>query len=91
VFCKQISGYIGEGIKSKNIKARPNPEMLTFMKKNKLLLNIDEVILRVTASIHKYNRDGTQNEKIPPLEKFQLKPPKNTIVLNSESGDLIYF
>lgn len=91
VFCKQISGYIGEGIKSRNINARPNPEMLTFMKKNKLLLNIDEVILRVTTSIHKYNRDGTQNEKISPLEKFQLKPPKNTIDLNGEANALIYF
>ncbi|AFK05534.1 Integrase catalytic region (plasmid) [Emticicia oligotrophica DSM 17448] len=91
VFCKQIPGYIGEGIKSKNINARPNPDILTFMKKNKLLPNTDEVILRVTANIHKYNLNGTQNDKISPLEKFQLKPPKNTIVLNSEADALLYF
>lgn len=91
VFCKQIAGYIGEGIKSKNINARPNPQMLAFLKKNKLLLNMDEVILKVTASIHKYNRDGTQNGKNPPLDKFRLKPPKNTIDLNSEANALIYF
>ena len=91
VFCKQIAGYIGEGIKSKNINARPNPDLLTFMKKNKLLPNTDEVILRVTANIHKYNQNGTHNNKISPLEKFQLKPPKNTIVLNSEADALLYF
>ena len=64
--------------------------MLTALKKYKMLKNMDEVIVSITENIHNYNNEGTKNGKQPPLEKFRLATPKNTIELSTENAPFIF-
>lgn len=91
VFCKSIVGYTGEGIKSRSINARPNPGDMKLFRELKLLKNKDQIIIRITEDIHKYNQCGINKNDLSPIEKFNSKETKNAIDITSELYALIFY
>lgn len=90
VFCKHISGYTGEGIKSRSVNARPNPEDMKFFKTYKLLNNKDQLITKITQEVHNYNQKGINKKDLPPVEKYKLKETVNAIHIDFERYALIF-
>ncbi|WP_069659382.1 integrase catalytic domain-containing protein [Arcticibacter eurypsychrophilus] len=91
VFCKGIIGYTGEGIKSRSVNARPNPDDMKLYRKYKLLKTKDQIITIITEDIHKYNQGGINKNDISPIEKFKLKETKNAISIGSDEYALIFY
>lgn len=91
VFCKHIIGYTGEGIKSRSVNARPNPEDMKLYRGLKLLNNKDQLITRITQEIHNYNQRGINKNDISPIEKFKLKETVNAIPIDDKHYALIFY
>lgn len=90
VFCKHIIGYTGEGIKSRSVNARPNPEDMKLYRDLKLLKNKDQLITRITEEIHNYNQKGINKNDLPPIERYKSKETANAININLERYALIF-
>lgn len=88
--CRNVIGFVGEGIKSRNINARPNPEILYILKKGKMLYNRDQLIKVVTERVHYYNQKK-ENKPESPLEKYRTKKEKNIIRFTSKNEPLIFY
>jgi len=91
VFCKKMIGYTGEGIKSRSVNARPNPDEMKMNKRLKLLKTKDQILTLITEDIHKYNQSAINKNEISPIERFNSKEAKNAIPITSEGYALIFY
>lgn len=91
VFCKKYIGYTGEGIKSRSVNARPNPDEMKRYQKLKLLKTKDQILTLITEDIHKYNRTKITKNDTSPIEKFNSKEARNAIAITSEGYSLIFY
>jgi len=63
-FCKLADGYLGDGITSKNINGKPNPEELKKHTNQKNLRTREQLITLIQELIAKYNQ-GLQGRRSP--------------------------
>lgn len=70
LFCRKYDGYIGEGVRSKNLNARPAPEEIKKNLSKKRLRDRTGLIELVQKIIQEYNESRT-------LRKAKNRPPTN--------------
>ncbi|MDP4210469.1 MAG: Mu transposase C-terminal domain-containing protein [Bacteroidota bacterium] len=63
-FCKKYEGYIGDGIKSKNLNGKPSPEEVKQFLSSKKIKSRDDVILLLTEVINDYNASSKRGASI---------------------------
>lgn len=81
VFNKHI-GYIGEGIRSKSPKARPNDDLLILLRKPEYLRNENQIRSLLDEMIHTYNHQSLLENGLSPAELYREKPPKHSIKIS---------
>lgn len=71
-YCKKYDGYVGDGIKSRNINGRPAPEEISKFLKNKNLRTREEVVELLKQIILEYN-NSADRKKLRKKDEFELK------------------
>ncbi len=64
-FCKKCNGYLGDGIKSKNLNGRPAPEEIQRFATYDKIRTKTELIECVEQLMKEYNNKGRKNGKSP--------------------------
>jgi len=75
VYLTKISGYIGEGIKSKRKDAHPPEEVQLIVKSKEYLKSKNEVTRLLLSAAEDYNRNAYFKDAASPLDLYHLKKP----------------
>ena len=93
-YCKKYDGYVGDGIKSKDINGRPSPEELTKYFKNKNLRTRAEVIALIHKIVKEYN-ESKDRTNLMKKDEFILKQYGkrniNPIPLDSSKNAILFW
>jgi len=71
-YCKKYDGYVGDGIKSRNINGRPSPEEISKFLRKKNLRTRAEVITLIQKIIEEYN-ESVDRKNLMRKDEFALK------------------
>lgn len=90
VECALYDDYLGEGITSKRLNARPNSEFLAQVAKKKGYPSYDEMIDRIGVMIAKYN-ERELSKKQSPNVIYKEFPKPNMVVMDVTKTALMFW
>ncbi len=90
VECSLYDDYIGEGITSKRLNARPSPEFLLNITKEKGVPTYEEMVNRIVTMVAKHNERKT-TKKQSPNEIYKKLPKPNVKELDALKTSLMFW